>query len=127
MRRLPLIQEPVLSTRRKTEEMDYFTDIFPTRPENLPQGVDCRTLAIKGHEVSIPAIGGEPTILVGQKFDVEWVDLKNPIPPSDDLRLQGFANGCARFAAGEGMQYSQGSVLFACTFGGGRERGRFGN
>jgi secreted PhoX family phosphatase len=62
--------------------------------------------------------------LVGQKFDVEWVDLKNTDSPSDDLRLQGFANGCARFAAGEGMQYSQGSVLFTCTFGGRREKGQ---
>ena len=49
---------------------------------------------------------------------------QEPDSPSDDLRLQGFANGCARFAAGEGMQYSQGSVLFACTFGGGREKGQ---
>jgi secreted PhoX family phosphatase len=62
--------------------------------------------------------------LVGQKFDVEWLDLKNPDSPSDDLRLQGFASGCARFAAGEGMWYSQGSVLFTCTFGGSREKGQ---
>jgi uncharacterized protein len=68
--------------------------------------------------------GMGPTILVGQKFDVEWVDLKNTDSPSDDLRLQGFANGCARFAAGEGMWHSQGSVLFTCTFGGSREKGQ---
>ena len=81
MRRLPLIQEPVLSTRRKTEEMDYFTDIFPTRPENLPQGVDCNTGHQRRTKFRYPQLGEKPTILVGQKFDVEWVDLKNPIPP----------------------------------------------
>lgn len=52
------------------------------------------------------------------------VDLKNTYSPSDDLRLHGFANGCARFAAGEGMWYSQRSVLFTCTFGGSREKGQ---
>ena len=101
---------------------------IPDAPGKLAAGGRLQALAIKGsRSFDTRNWGRSPTILVGQKFDVEWVDLNNTDSPSDDLRLQGFANGCARFAAGEGMQYSQGSVLFTCTFGGRREKGRFGN
>jgi uncharacterized protein len=98
---------------------------IPDAPGKLAAGGRLQALAIKGaRSFDTRNWGRAPTILVGQKFDVEWVDLKNPDSPSDDLRLQGFANGCARFAAGEGMGFSQGSVLFACTFGGRREKGQ---
>jgi secreted PhoX family phosphatase len=55
---------------------------------------------------------------------VEWIDLNEPDSPLDDLRLQGFAKGCARFAAGEGMDYSRGSVFFTATHGGSRKKGQ---
>ena len=98
---------------------------IPDAPGKLAAGGRLQALAIKGsRSFDTRNWGRSPTILVGQKFDVEWVDLNNTDSPSDDLRLQGFANGCARFAAGEGMQYSQGSVLFTCTFGGRREKGQ---
>lgn len=98
---------------------------IPDTPGKLAAGGRLQALAIKGsRSFDTRNWGIGPTILVGQKFDVEWVDLKNTDSPSDDLRLQGLANGCARFAAGEGMWHSQGSVLFTCTFGGSREKGQ---
>jgi secreted PhoX family phosphatase len=40
------------------------------------------------------------------------------------FEVTAFRYGCARFAGGEGMWYSQGSVLLTCTFGGSREKGQ---
>jgi secreted PhoX family phosphatase len=38
--------------------------------------------------------------------------------PDDDLRYQGFNNGAACFARGEGMWYGKNEIYFACTNGG---------
>ena len=98
---------------------------IPDVPEKLAAGGRLQALAMKSlRSFDTRNWGIGPTILVGQKFDIEWVDLKNPESPSDDLRLQGFAHGCARFAAGEGMVYSQGSVFFTATLGGRRRKGQ---
>jgi len=98
---------------------------IPNAPGKLAAGGRLQALAMKSlRSFDTRNWGIGPTILVGQKFDIEWVDLKNPDSPSDDLRLQGYADGCARFAAGEGMVYSQGSVFFTATLGGRRRKGQ---
>lgn len=51
-------------------------------------------------------------------FDVTWVDIENVESPKNDLRLQGFDKGAARFARGEGMWYGNQEIYFACTNGG---------
>ena len=98
---------------------------IPDAPGKLAAGGRLQSLAIKGsRSLDTRNWGLGPRILVGQNFAVEWVDLKNTDSPSDDLRLQGFANGCARFACGEGMWYGQGSVFFTCTIGGSGKSGQ---
>lgn len=64
------------------------------------------------------------TIPVGQKMEVVWVDIQNIESPKDDLRLQGFDKGAARFARGEGMWYSDNTIYFVCTNGGYRKKGQ---
>ncbi len=59
-----------------------------------------------------------PPIPVGQAFDVEWIDIENVESPNNDLRLQGYEKGAARFARGEGMWFGNKEVYFACTNGG---------
>jgi secreted PhoX family phosphatase len=49
---------------------------------------------------------------------VEWIDIENVESPEDDLRYQGFNNGAAVFARGEGMWWGKNEVYFACTNGG---------
>ncbi len=61
---------------------------------------------------------------VNQAVEVEWIDVKDPTAPKDDLRYQGFANGAARFARGEGMFYGNGEIYFACTNGGPKKFGQ---
>jgi uncharacterized protein len=59
-----------------------------------------------------------PAFPLGQAFAVEWIDIDNVESPEDDLRLQGFDKGAARFARGEGMWFGRNEVYFACTNGG---------
>jgi secreted PhoX family phosphatase len=63
-------------------------------------------------------------IPVGGKLRVQWLDLENVDSPKDDLRHRGAKQGAACFARGEGMWYSEGSVYFACTNGGGGRHGQ---
>lgn len=61
---------------------------------------------------------------VGKSFDVSWVDLENIQSPENDLRLQGFDNGAAKFARGEGMWFGENELYFACTNGGHISKGQ---
>ena len=98
---------------------------IPDVPGKLAAGGRLQALAFQGHRsVDTRNWGNGPRISIGQKFEVEWIDLKNIDSPADDLRLQGFANGCARFAGAEGMWYAPGEILFACTSGGSRKKGQ---
>jgi secreted PhoX family phosphatase len=54
----------------------------------------------------------------GQTLGVEWVDVPEPTPRSDNVRYQAAASGAARFCRGEGIFFSQGSVYLCCTAGG---------
>lgn len=59
-----------------------------------------------------------PVFPVGQSFEVSWIDIENVESPENDLRLQGYEKGAARFARGEGMWFGNNEVYFACTNGG---------
>lgn len=59
-----------------------------------------------------------PKFPVGETMDVQWIDVQNVESPEDDLRYQGFNNGAAVFARGEGMWYGKNEIYFACTNGG---------
>jgi uncharacterized protein len=63
-------------------------------------------------------------IPVGQKFDVEWIDMTEVESPKDDLRFRGFEAGAARFARGEGMWTGEDGIYFACTSGGAKRKGQ---
>jgi secreted PhoX family phosphatase len=54
----------------------------------------------------------------GDILDATWIDLENPDPDEDNLRLQGQDKGAALFASGEGVAYFDGAVYFDCTNGG---------
>lgn len=63
-------------------------------------------------------------IKVGEKLDVQWIDLDDVESPKDDLRQRGFKAGAASFARGEGMWASTDAIYFACTSGGRAELGQ---
>lgn len=59
-----------------------------------------------------------PKFPIHEPLAVEWIDIENAESPEDDLRYQGFNNGAACFARGEGMWYGKNEIYFACTNGG---------
>lgn len=54
----------------------------------------------------------------------EWIDLDDVDSDVDDLRIRGYSEGAARFARGEGLCFSQGSIFMTCTIGGPEGRGQ---
>ena len=53
-----------------------------------------------------------------QWFPACWVDLEDPDPDENDLRLQGAEAGAACFARGEGLTFADGSLFMTATIGG---------
>jgi secreted PhoX family phosphatase len=58
------------------------------------------------------------TLKLGQRVAIDWVDVPNPDPREDDVRLQARARGAASFARTEGLWLS-GPELFMCATEGG--------
>lgn len=100
---------------------------IPTTPGKLHNGGKLQALALKGQK-SFDTRNWEslttPKMSLRQKSDVEWLDIHNVESPEDDLRQQGFNNGAACFARGEGMWYGKNEIYFACTNGGHIQNGQ---
>lgn len=94
---------------------------IPHTPGRLLNGGKLQALAIKGQK-SCDTRNWEslttPKFPVREKMAVEWIEIQNVESPEDDLRYQGFNNGAACFARGEGMWYGKNEIYFACTNGG---------
>jgi uncharacterized protein len=94
---------------------------IPNKPGKLLGGGKLQALAIR-EQKSFDTRNWEslttPKLPMRQKVDVEWIDIRNVESPDDDLRYQGFNNGAACFARGEGMWYGKNEIYFACTNGG---------
>ncbi len=100
---------------------------IPNEPGKLINGGKLQALAI----VDDPARDTrnwpeekQPIFAKDVPVSTYWVDIENVEAPDDRLRYQGFENGAARFARGEGMFYGNGSVYFACTNGGPKKFGQ---
>ncbi|MEJ7738213.1 MAG: alkaline phosphatase PhoX [Chitinophagaceae bacterium] len=98
-----------------------FYRYVPDKQRNLLQGGKLQALVVKDHK-SMDTRNWESlnTIRfpVRTLFDVEWIDIDQVDSPLDNLREQGFSNGAARFARGEGIWFGKGELYFACTNGG---------
>jgi len=68
--------------------------------------------------------GSADKIEEGVEMDVEWIDMDDYEAPASDLRYQGFKEGAARFARGEGIQFTNGAFYICCTDGGPESQGQ---
>ncbi|MBK9166958.1 MAG: DUF839 domain-containing protein [Bryobacterales bacterium] len=59
-----------------------------------------------------------------ETLQVGWIDVENADSKADELRAQGFANGAARFARGEGIWMGDSDVWIVCTSGGHAKKGQ---
>jgi len=64
------------------------------------------------------------TLSTGDIVDIEWVDIDDPTPLNDNLRVGAHDQGAAFFIRGEGCWFHEGQVYFCCTNGGPISRGQ---
>lgn len=79
-----------------------------------------QALVIKGE----PNRNTDKNFPVGQPFPVEWVDIDEPEPATDTVRLQAAAKGAALFDREEGSWVGNGKFYFDCTSGGDADSGQ---
>ena len=106
----------VYQTEDRSDGLIY--RFIPNQPGNLAAGGRLQALAIRDMPSVDTRNWNNQKIHVAQTMDVTWIDIVNVESPEDDLRHQGFSNGAAMFARGEGMWYGNGAIYFACTNGG---------
>jgi secreted PhoX family phosphatase len=97
---------------------------IPHQRSRLVAGGRLQALKIQGMEGVDTSNWLSQNIAVGQTLPVEWVDLHDVDSPNDDLRLQGFSKGAARFSRGEGIWAGNNVIYFACTTGGRNRAGQ---
>ena len=100
---------------------------IPVTPGKLLNGGKLQALAIidkKSFDTRNWSDLKTPKFALREKMEVEWIDIENVESPEDDLRYQGFNNGAACFARGEGMWYGENEIYFACTNGGHIQNGQ---
>ena len=111
----------------QTEDRDdgLIYRFIPKKAGQLSAGGKLQALKVKDQ----PALDtrnwkSRATVAVGAKLVVEWIDIEDVTSPKDDLRDQGYDNGAARFARGEGMWRGSDGIYFACTSGGNKRLGQ---
>ena len=98
----------------------------PDRKNDLSSG-NLQAMCLKDHAAAdLRNYQPKPkrVITEGQDKLISWVDLEDPTSPKDDLRIQGFKKGAAKFARGEGIFYDKGAIYLCCTNGGPTKRGQ---
>ena len=97
---------------------------IPDAPGSPAVGGRLQALAVKDMPSADMRNWSGGVIAIGERLDVEWIDMADVESPGDNLRFQGFSAGAARFARGEGMWYGNDSIYFACTNGGSGQTGQ---
>lgn len=110
-----------------TEDMTdgLFYRFVPEKAQDFTRG-KLQALAIVGEKsADLRNYRGTNTpIKEGQPMKAEWINLSRTDAPDNDLRYRGFKSGAARFARGEGIEFSNGSFYICCTDGGARAQGQ---
>lgn len=97
---------------------------LPSVPGRLTAGGRLQALAVRDAPQLDTRNFDARAIEPGRPMAVEWIDVRDPTSPEDDLRYRGFSAGAARFARGEGIWYGNDEVFIACTNGGPARKGQ---
>ena len=110
----------------QTEDRDesLFYRFVPNQYGDLSKGGKLQALCLKAHPQFETRNWESNKMKIGEKYEVEWVDLEDVDRMVDDLRYRGYAKGAAIFARGEGCYYSKGLTYFTCTSGGKKKLGQ---
>jgi len=110
-----------------TEDMTdgLFYRFIPETPQDFTKG-KLQALCIKGSKsMDMRNYPNSKThVEEGQPMEATWIDMNRVEAPDNDLRHRGFRKGAARFARGEGIQYTDGAFFICCTDGGAHAQGQ---
>lgn len=96
-----------------------FYRFLPNTPGDLADGGRLQALAIRDNSAArTHNWSATPDIEPGVELDVEWIDIPDPDPVKNEIRLLGARMGAATFARGEGLCVAGGALAFTCTIGG---------
>ena len=96
-----------------------FYRFIPNVPGKLLQGGRLQALAIVGKtSFATHNWDRQPDMLLRESLNVRWIDIDNPEPAENDMRLTGAKAGAAMFARGEGLCTDGNEFAFTCTIGG---------
>lgn len=102
-----------------------FYRFIPNVPGKLHEGGRLQALMFVGAKaLDSRNWGGHQLVLPGNRYQAAWVDVPEPDSEDDNLRHRAHDAGGAYFARGEGIWYGNNAVYFACTNGGGAEKGQ---
>ena len=85
----------------------------PNDPKTPFEG-KLQALAVSGS----PGLDTAVALPAGQKREIRWVDVPNPDPKDDSVRLQARERGAALIRRGEGICFDAGAVYVCATSGG---------
>ena len=104
----------------QTEDREdgLFYRFIPNIKNNLKKGGRLQGLSLVNFRGPDCRNWKNETFKVGKSYRCKWIDLDDVESPLDDLRKRGRNKGCAIFARGEGMWYSNDYVYFSATTGG---------
>jgi hypothetical protein len=97
---------------------------LPDRLGSLAAGGRLQALVVRDRGSLDTSNWELPQVSPGEAMATTWIDIDDVESPNDELRLQGFEKGAARFARGEGMWYGREAIYFACTSGGAAKKGQ---
>ncbi len=106
------------------QEDGLFYRFLPKVKGKLAEGGKLQALKVRGMPSAHLQNWYVTAAEVGQKMDVEWIDLEDVDPKEDNLRGRGHLAGAAQFTRGEGIWRGNGVFYFACTNGGPTEKGQ---
>lgn len=92
-----------------------FYRFLPTVKGDLAQGGKLQALKFADTALRHSSTDG---LQPGRAYACTWVDIAEPDPEDDTVRLQAQASGAAVFVRGEGMAAQADGIYFACTEGG---------
>jgi secreted PhoX family phosphatase len=89
-----------------------FYRFVPHRKDEPFEGV-LQALAVRGRPMIDTGM-----LPVGERVDVEWIDIEEPVPGSDNVRVEALGKGAARFQRTEGIYFAGHEVFLCATTGG---------
>lgn len=100
-----------------------FYRYIPAVPGQLGLGGTLWAMRLKDWPAGVHTVTGFKSLL-NQPLAVDWVQIEEPDPATDTVRVEGRNKGAARFSRGEGAWYGNGHVYFVCSNGGDAGRGQ---